>query len=105
MNSSTAQTVIIAGVGLAVITTVIKELTSDNTKRAPAIFVPLGGVLVAVPLLVIADVQPDIAGMLGGLIGLGALVYNSGSINSITKGLNTAKLPPNQNPSSQRPQT
>lgn len=98
MNSHTAQTIVIAGVGTAVITTVIQELTGDPTKRAPAIYVPLGGVLVIVPLLIIADVEPSLAAMLGGLIGIGALLLNAKAITSITGTLKTTSLPPSSQP-------
>lgn len=95
MNSDTARTVVIAGVGGAVILTVIQELTTKEQKRAPAIYVPIGGVLVMIPLLILADIEPSLAAMIGALIGVGALLLNSKVITTITGTLNTQNLPPN----------
>ena len=93
MKPGTSNTVVIAGVGVAVIATVIDELTNDTTKRAPAVFVPLGGVLIAVPLLILAEVEPDLAAMLAMLIMLGALTLHHKAITSITSTLNTKSVP------------
>lgn len=95
MQSNTAIILVIGGVGFAVITTTIKEVTTDNTKRSPAIYVPIGGVLAAIPLLILADVEPDLAGMIGALIGLGAFLLNGDQITKLANATNPAtKLPP-----------
>jgi hypothetical protein len=95
MKPQTATVLVIGGVGTAVITSVIKEVTGPSAKRAPAIYIPIGGVLASVPLLILADVEPGLAGMLGALIGLGALLLNSSELSAITNAINpNTKLPP-----------
>ena len=100
MNSQTATGIVIVGVGTAVVATVIDELTADQGKRAPAIYVPLGGVLVAVPLMILADVEPQLAAMLGGLIGIGAILLHNKALLSITGTLKATSLPTQQPPKS-----
>lgn len=99
MKHDTAVTLVLVGIGTAVITSTIKEVTGSNNKRTPAVYIPIGGVLAAVPLLIMADIDPDLAGMFGGLIGLGALLINGGQLNVFAKATNPqTKLPPNSPP-------
>lgn len=101
MKQQTATAIVITGIGVAVIATVIDDLTANQAKRAPAIYVPLGGVLAAVPLLILAEVDPELAAMLGGLIGIGAILLHNKAILAITGTLKATSLPTQQPPKAQ----
>jgi hypothetical protein len=100
MSPEGAKILVILGLGTAVISTTVSEI--QNGHRAPSFYVPLGGALVAIPLLIMSDFEPNIAGGLALLILVSSLVYSGGSIMSA---VNTATGQNPTNPASRTLQT
>lgn len=90
MKSDTAKLFVILGTGTAVVGTTVKEILDG--QRGPSFYVPLAGAMVAIPLLIASDLQPDIAGGLAVLIFMTALTYSGESImRAITNATGSVK--------------
>jgi len=74
MNEATADGLIIASLAGTIVFTTIERVTTDTTSRGPTMTVVIGGVLVAIPLLILADIEPGLAAAFAGLIFLGSVV-------------------------------
>lgn len=78
MKPGSAKLAVVFGVGTAVVGTTVKEILDGQS--GPSFYVPLAGALVAIPLLIASDFQPDIAGGMGVLILVAAWVYSGQAI-------------------------
>jgi hypothetical protein len=97
MKANNAKLAIILGVGAAVVGTTVKEI--ENGHGAPSFYVPLAGALVAVPLLIASDFQPDLAGGFGVLILIAAFTYSGSAIaNAVTNSTTAVQTTRTANP-------
>ena len=78
MKADTAKLMTVLGVGTAVVGTTIKEVLDGH--HAPSFYVPLAGAIVAIPLLIVSDFQPDLAGGFALMVFVAAWVYSGQSI-------------------------
>lgn len=91
MKSDTAKLMVVLGTGTAVVGTTVKEVLEGH--HAPSFYVPLAGALVAIPLLIVSDFQPDLAGGFALMVFVAAWVYSGTAImtavnNAIGKNAN-----------------
>jgi hypothetical protein len=100
MTPGGAKVAVILGTGTAVVGTTMKEILDG--KHGPSFYVPLAGALIAIPLLIMSDFQPDIAGSLGFLILAASFVYSGSAIMTV---INNAVGVNSTNPASRTLQT
>lgn len=84
MNSDTAEGLIIALIGGTVVLTTIDKVTSDKATSGPTLVNVLGGVAVAVPLLIVSDFEPGLAALFAFLIFTGKLLTSQDVLSKIS---------------------
>lgn len=96
MNGETSEGVIIALIGGTVVLTVVENVTAPGDKKiqGPKLVTILGGVAIAVPLLIVSDFEPGIAAMFALLIFLGKLMTSEDVLHK----LSDVFTPHNNNP-------